>query len=188
MYALIKNGAVEQYPYAINDLKEANPNTSFPAQLSPSDLAAYGVAIVVVKGQPAYDPLTQSVIEAQPAYNAAKQQWEQQWSIVALTADQRATRLAADAAAVAAKQDALWRAADAYTSGFISGVAVGLLTIGVIQGKPKALAVTAWSSSVWDAYYQRKALVTATSVDDHDFAGLGPIPHSVPDLRAELGM
>lgn len=92
------------------------------------------------------------------------------------------------AALQAAKVGALWRAADAYTSRYISGVAVGLLTIGVMQGRPKALAITAWSSSVWDAYYTRKALVTAASVDDLDFASLGPMPYSVPELRAELGM
>lgn len=86
------------------------------------------------------------------------------------------------------KIDALWRAADAYTSGFISGVAVGLLTLGQFQQKPKALAVTAWSSAVWDAYYSRKALVTVSSVDDLDFSSFGPIPHSVPELRAELGL
>lgn len=29
-YALIKNGKVEKYPYSIVDLKQDNPNTSFP--------------------------------------------------------------------------------------------------------------------------------------------------------------
>lgn len=92
------------------------------------------------------------------------------------------------AAAVAMKTDALWRAADAYTSGYISGVAIGLLTLGVLQAKPKALAVTAWSSSVWDEYYARKALITATSTDNLDFSMFGPMPYSVPELREELGM
>lgn len=101
---------------------------------------------------------------------------------------QAPTVVRTDAQIVAEKQDALWKAADGYTSSYISGVAIGLLTIGVLQGKPKALAVTAWSSAVWDAYYQRKALVSATSVDNHDFSSFGPMPHSVPELRAELGM
>ena len=89
---------------------------------------------------------------------------------------------------IAAKVQALWSAADNYTSGYISGVAIGLLTIGVIQGKPKALAVTAWSSGIWGDYYGRKALVSEVSVDDLDFAGHGAIPHSVPELQAELGL
>lgn len=91
-------------------------------------------------------------------------------------------------AIVRQKVDALWRAANEYTSGYISGVAVGLLTIGVLQQKPKALAVTAWSSAVWDAYYARKSLVTISSADDHDFSSFGPMPHSVPELREELGL
>ena len=80
------------------------------------------------------------------------------------------------------------QAADRYTSSYISGVAIGILTIGVMQHKPKALAVTAWSSAVWAEYYARKALVTATSVDNHDFSSFGPIPHSVPELQAEVGL
>jgi len=92
-----------------------------------------------------------------------------------------------DAATVAAKVDRLWAAADAYTSSHISGVAIGLLTIGVLQSLPKALAVSAWSSAVWDDYYTRKALVTVSSVDNLDFSSHGPMPHSVSELRAELG-
>ena len=99
-----------------------------------------------------------------------------------------AAAAAQDAATIAAKIDRLWAAADAYTSGYISGVAIGLLTIGVLQLKPKALAVSAWSSAVWDDYYVRKALVTASSVENLDFSSHGPTPHSVPELRAELGM
>ena len=93
-----------------------------------------------------------------------------------------------DAATVEAKIGRLWAAADAYTSGYISGVAIGLLTIGALQLKPKALAVSAWSSAVWDDYYTRKVLVTASSVENLDFSGHGPMPHSVPELRGELGL
>ena len=105
--------------------------------------------------------------------------WEEQY------AAEQAER---DAAKVTAKIESLWAAADAYTSSYISGVAVGLLTIGVLQLKPKALAVSAWSSAVWDDYYARKALVAVSSVDNLDFSNHGPMPHSVPELRGELGM
>lgn len=86
------------------------------------------------------------------------------------------------------KIEALWAAADKYTSGYIGGVAIGILTIGVLQQKPKALAVSAWSSQVWSEYYARKTLVTATSIDDLDFSVFGPIPHSVPELQSEVGL
>lgn len=99
---------------------------------------------------------------------------------------------AADATAnlnkIRSKIEALWAAADRYTSNYVSGVAIGILTIGVIQGKPKALAVTAWSSSIWTEYYIRKAAVTATSADNHDFSQFGAMPFSVPELQAEIGL
>ena len=105
--------------------------------------------------------------------------WEEQY------AAEQAER---DAAKVTAKIESLWAAADAYTSSYISGVAIGLLTIGVLQSLPKALAISAWSSAVWDDYYARKALVTVSSVDDLDFSSHGPMPYSVPELRVELGL
>lgn len=115
--------------------------------------------------------------------------WAARINAVQMDAQQIAAWQAAqDAIAVSAKIERLWAAADAYTSGYISGVAIGLLTIGVMQSKPKALAVSAWSSAVWDDYYARKALVTASSVETLDFSSHGPMPHSVPELRAELGM
>lgn len=115
--------------------------------------------------------------------------WAARINAVQMDAGQVAAWQAAqDAATVAAKIDRLWAAADAYTSGYISGVAIGLLTIGVLQLKSKALAVSAWSSAVWDDYYARKALVTASSVENLDFSSHGPMPHSVPELRAEMGM
>ena len=89
---------------------------------------------------------------------------------------------------ISSKIEALWKAADSYVSSYISGVAIGLLTIGLIQQLPKALAVTAWSSGIWAEYYQRKALVTYNSEDNLDFSSFGGMPHSVPELQAELGM
>ena len=119
---------------------------------------------------------------------ADAQTWAARINAVQMDATQVAAWQAAqDAATIEAKIGRLWAAADAYTSGYISGVAIGLLTIGVMQGKPKALAVSAWSSAVWDDYYARKALVTVSSVDNLDFSNHGPMPHSVPELRAELG-
>ena len=116
-------------------------------------------------------------------------EWAARINAVQMDAGQVAAWQAAqDAATVAAKIERLWAAADGYTSSHISGVAIGLLTIGVLQSLPKALAVSAWSSAVWDGYYARKALVTASSAENLDFSSHGPMPHSVPELRAELGM
>jgi hypothetical protein len=41
----------------------------------------------------------------------------------------------------------LWTAADAYVAQQVSGVAIGILTLGVIQTKPKCLACAAWKKA-----------------------------------------
>lgn len=112
--------------------------------------------------------------------------------IAARVALEEAERVAQEAQAAAQrladKQNALWSAADSYTRNYISGVAVGILTIGVMQGLPKCSAVAGWSGAVWAEYYRRKSLVTADSADDHDFSSFGAMPYSVPELQAEVGM
>lgn len=80
---------------------------------------------------------------------------------------------------------ALWQAAHDYEYKEISGTGIGLLTIGVLQGLPKAVAVQGWSSRLWDLYYERRD-VTLSS--DCDFSVIGPIPHTIPELRQELGL
>lgn len=107
--------------------------------------------------------------------------WRTKWKQVPMSEGQIAEL-------VAERIDSLWVAADAYTAGYISGVAIGLLTVGVLQSKPKALAITAWSSAVWGEYYARKASVHLGGPLNLDFSSLGPMPYSVPELQAELSM
>ena len=85
----------------------------------------------------------------------------------------------------AANLQLLWQSATDYQERYISGAAIGLLTIGVIQGKPKSAAVMAWINSVWALYYRRKPLVTADHVDC-DFSSAGPMPYTVPELQEEV--
>jgi hypothetical protein len=107
--------------------------------------------------------------------------WEQRWEIVERTPDELVARKAD-------LVEQLWRSADTHVTKFISGVAIGLLTLGCIQQKPKALAVSAWSSSIWDAYYVAKEQVSNNTFPSVIFSTFGPMPYSVPELRAELGM
>jgi hypothetical protein len=170
-----------------HDVRAQNPLTTFPVPFALPD----GYATVIPQPIPDFDKTTQAVKQAPPTQND-QGLWEQRWAVLELTPQQVSEReLAkadAEAKTVADKIEALWAAADRYTSGYISGVAIGILTIGVMQQKPKAMAVSAWSSSIWTEYYARKALVTATGTDDHDFSGFGPIPYSVPELQAEVGV
>jgi hypothetical protein len=82
---------------------------------------------------------------------------------------------------------ALWQSATDHQEAQISGAAYGLVTLGVMQQKPRALAVMGWINAVWALYYARKPLVTHEwdSVL-MDFSGCGPMPCSVPELKAEV--
>ena len=81
----------------------------------------------------------------------------------------------------------LWQAAHAYEYEQSSGSAVGLLVLGVLQKKPKSVAIQGWIQSIWNLYYSRKP--TVTHLYDPtllDFSSCGPIPHTVPELMQEL--
>lgn len=78
----------------------------------------------------------------------------------------------------------LWQTAHDYEFSAISGSAVGLLTIGVMQAKPKCLAVQNWIRGIWTEYYTRKGGVS----DNTDYSVCGACPYSVPELMAELGL
>lgn len=82
----------------------------------------------------------------------------------------------------------LWQAAHDYEYLRISGMAIGLLTIGVIQQLPKSLAVAAWSANIWDTYYIRKSAIADNTQDNLDFSICGEIPYTIPELRVEIGM
>lgn len=160
-----------------------------PETLTAQEAEMFRVYPLTLTTRPAVDETTHGLRESTPVQVAGV--WTQQWEVYPLPAEEAAANLARraeeEALRLKSKVEALWAAADKYTGSYISGVAIGILTIGVMQQKPKALAVSDWSSSVWAEYYRRKALVTLDSVDDHDFSSFGPIPHSVPELQAEVG-
>ena len=82
----------------------------------------------------------------------------------------------------------IWNAATAWQEQYISGVAIGLLTLGVAQGKPKSLAIMQWTGALWAEYYRRKDVVMSGGAADSDFSIFGAMPYSVPELRGELGL
>ena len=80
--------------------------------------------------------------------------------------------------------EALWQSAYDYEREQISGSAIGLLAMGVMQGKPKCLAIQNWIKSIWTEYYTRKA----NGSTNYDFSVAGICPHTVPELMVELGL
>jgi hypothetical protein len=89
-------------------------------------------------------------------------------------------------AIIAQKQTQLWNDADQYQMKFISGAALSLLTLGVLQQKPISLSIMAWIQTIWNGnYYPQKAALTVDS-PVFDFSVCGPMPYSVPELSAEV--
>ena len=59
MFVKVNNGTVEKYPYTIGNLRQDNPNTSFPKQLSNEALEDYGLYRVDSTARPEFDDKTQ---------------------------------------------------------------------------------------------------------------------------------
>lgn len=169
--------------YSEQDIRTANPNTSFPYPF----VAPEGYAVVFASPQPEFNRISQRVQEITPVLTS-KGNWEQVWQVVELPAEVIAENQAAEIIrandADAQRVAALWKAAHDYEYAQISGSAIGLLTMGVIQGLPKCIAVQNWIKGIWTEYYSRKASTSS----DTDYSVAGTCPHSIPELMTELGM
>ena len=87
MYVKIANGAVEQYPYTLGDLRRDNPNTSFPRKISAETLVSYNLYAVTTQDVPSYDERTQEV-EAAEQPSLVDGSWVIVTSIVDKTAEE----------------------------------------------------------------------------------------------------
>lgn len=167
-----------------SEIRSENPDTSYPVPFPVPE----GYAIVFDAPQPSYDPYSQIVQQVEPLLTD-KGHYEQQWIVVDLTGEALASaqerKVQDEASREAQRIQSLWQAAHDYEMTAISGSAVGLLTVGVLQSKPKAIAVQQWISNLWTDYYNRKA---DSSNTNYDFSNNGTCPYSVPEIREELGL
>ncbi len=92
MYVLAHEQIVEKYPYSINQLKQNNPQTSFPAAPSTELLKSYGIYEVVQADYPTYDSATYRIEEGVPMLVGSV--WTQVWNVIALTAEEIAQQAA----------------------------------------------------------------------------------------------
>jgi hypothetical protein len=97
MYALIKNGKFERYPYTFSQLQADNPQTSFPAEMPDNRLAECGVYPVAPTPRPEEDH-TKTITEGQPQLIDGK--WTQVWvvedapaEVIAQSTSERATEV-----------------------------------------------------------------------------------------------
>lgn len=84
MYAKVINGQVVAFPYTVNQLRDENPQISFPVTTPADTLLEFGVVPVVSTGV-AYDPATQIATQEGCIYNEAKQRWETAWTVRPMT-------------------------------------------------------------------------------------------------------
>ena len=180
------NSETLEYPLTENQIKQLTPQISYRENFVPIE----PFRKVELVTPPTYDPVNEGRRELTP--ELVEGVFYQRFEVYSLSEEEISVNVKNkedhDQMVVNSKIEALWQSADSYTRSFISGVAVGILTIGVMQQKPKALAVSNWSSSIWTEYYRRKELITATSEVDFDFSSFGPIPFSVPELQIEANI
>ena len=80
MYAKIKDGSVEKYPYTIGDLKKDNPNTSFTSSISTVTLNSYGVVEVKTENRPSFNETTQ-YLDLKKVPELVSGVWTLKWEI-----------------------------------------------------------------------------------------------------------
>lgn len=83
------NTVTNQYPTSEQEIRVANPNTSFPSPFVAPDPYVW----VFPAPQPTFDPITHATQEATP--ELVNGHYEQRWNIVALSPEQSASNLAA---------------------------------------------------------------------------------------------
>ena len=94
---LIKIGAEGQantYPVFLSQVRQDNPNTSFPDEVDEAYLNSLGYFVVAEVTQPAGDVVT----EGDPVF--ANGVWSQGWNVRAFTTDETASQLASTKAAL----------------------------------------------------------------------------------------
>lgn len=98
-WALIIDGAVAAYPYSEAELRAAHPGTSFPADLSQTDLSDFGVFTVADAAPPSVT--AEQVAEEAPP-DLVNGTWQQAWTVRDRTADELAAAKRAALGALAA--------------------------------------------------------------------------------------
>jgi len=87
MYVKISNGAVEQYPYTLGNLRRDNPNTSFPKRPSDEMLVDWGVYPVTVQSGTSFNHATQKLAHAETP-TLVNGVWTLVESVASLTAEE----------------------------------------------------------------------------------------------------
>jgi hypothetical protein len=171
---------------SVDEFKSRHPNVSFPISIPTEFYQQYDFQPVFDTPRPDFDEYSQSCLETTPI-KTSKGIYEQTWIVEGLTGESLTLSQERKTKDLEQKDSnriqSLWQSAHDYEQRFISGSAIGLITMGCIQSLPKSIVVQNWIKSIWSEYYTRK---DSGSIDT-DFSMIGSCPHSVPELMLELG-
>jgi hypothetical protein len=92
MYILCNDQTIEKYPYSVKELRDSNPNTSFPKNPSDELLATWNVYKVNPTSIPSFNRVTENIIEGTPSFHDG--QWFQVWVVTNATVEEITARKA----------------------------------------------------------------------------------------------
>lgn len=98
MYLLAVNDTLTKFPYTLEELRQDNPQTSFPLVMTAEELASWGVFAVEEQTPPAFNEQTESIEVAAPAL--VNNVWVRSQTVVAAEPDEVERRRAIQAAII----------------------------------------------------------------------------------------
>ena len=91
LFAKIIDNKVVAYPFTEQMLRDENPNTSFPAYVTPEMAAEFGMVLVQETEPPVVD-LTKNLVDGTPKKIGGI--WVQDWNVISASDDEIAARMA----------------------------------------------------------------------------------------------
>lgn len=85
-----QDNTVLAYPASLRDLRQANPNVSFPEEPPAELCSSYGLHEVIEAAPPECDPFSQDIVETDPLLQDGS--WHQAWEVVDLDPAQQVRR------------------------------------------------------------------------------------------------
>lgn len=110
MYLLAVNDILTKFPYTLEELRQDNPQTSFPLVMTAEELAEWGVFAVEEQTPPAFNEQTESVEVAAPALVSGV--WVRQQTVVAAEPDEVERRTVNQAALIRTERNLRLAATD----------------------------------------------------------------------------
>lgn len=110
MYLLAVNDTLTKFPYTLEELRQDNPQTSFPLEMTAEELAAWGVFEVVEQTPPASNEQTESIEVAAPAL--VNGVWVRLQTVVSAEPDEVERRTAAQATIIRTERNRVLAVSD----------------------------------------------------------------------------